>query len=672
MQAVQRPQAQVGQPTRLVTAVARTGVGLAVVFTLGCLVVAVRARHDALGIVLAAILPVLLALPIVGAAAARSSPANPVGWLLLAAGVALPLAVGAYLYATASYGGGADLPGARLAGWLDGWPWVPALPVLPTVGLLLFPDGKLPSPRWRPVLWADCVVLAALTISVLLAPHLLDFPDVPNPTALPGEAGQFAEGLLVLIVFVAPLSTLSAFCLHTRRRHTSDARQAQVLDLVQPAAWLVAASWWGCIVLTSLGGPSINALPLEAGSMLVFAIAAWIAIRRYGLFDARLALSRGLVYGGLSACVIAVYLAVVAGLGRLAADAVSGPVAVVIAALIALPLRDALQRQANQLVYGYRDNPYGAFVRLGQRLADAAASADVLPAVARTVREALRVPYVAVVRGEQTEAVAGTPGHGQREEFALIFANETIGTLIAESREDEPFTAAERELLQGIARQVAAAAHAVSLTTDLLRSRERLVAATEEERRRLRRDLHDGLGPALAGVVLGLQLAKGRLDRDPSSVRERLDVLTAQTQQAVAEVRRLVYGLRPPALDELGLLGALDEQARTLGPITVHGPDTPLALPAAVEVVAYRIAVEAMTNVVRHAHASTCSVRVRLDGALHLEIADDGVGLPEGYRAGVGITSMRERAAELGGSCTIEPGTPHGTLVRVRVPVEGA
>jgi signal transduction histidine kinase len=212
----------------------------------------------------------------------------------------------------------------------------------------------------------------------------------------------------------------------------------------------------------------------------------------------------------------------------------------------------------------------------------------------------------------------------------------------------------------------------VSLTTDLLRSRERLVAATEEERRRLRRDLHDGLGPALAGVVLGLQLAKGRLDHDPDSVRERLDVLTAQTQQAVAEVRRLVYGLRPPALDELGLVGALDEQARTLGPITVHGPDTPLALPAAVEVAAYRIAVEAMTNVVRHAHARDCTVRVRIDGALHLEIADDGVGLPEGYRAGVGITSMRERAAELGGSCTIEPRTPHGTLVRVCVPLEGA
>ncbi len=165
---------------------------------------------------------------------------------------------------------------------------------------------------------------------------------------------------------------------------------------------------------------------------------------------------------------------------------------------------------------------------------------------------------------------------------------------------DRDLSAAEQRLLAGIGRQVAAAGHAVSLTRDLLRSRERLIAATEEERRRLRRDLHDGLGPGLAGIVLGLQRARGRLVTDPAAAAAQLDVLTAQTQQAVAEVRRLVYGLRPPALDELGLLGAIDEQARALGAITVSGPATPLDLPAAVEVAAYRIAMEAMTTATRH------------------------------------------------------------------------
>jgi two-component system NarL family sensor kinase len=655
--------------SRRLMVVTRTGVAMAVLFAVAALAVVVRYRHDAMGIVLAALVPVLLALPIVGAAAVRAMPRNLVGWILLAAGLALPLAIGAYLYSAAAFDGGADLPGARWAGWLDGWPWVPALAVIPTVGLLLFPDGTLPGRRWRPALWLGYAVIAGLSLSMLFSPHLLDYPDQPNPTGLPGVAGAAADGLFGLIALVAPLSTLSALSLWVRRRRTADPARAQVLGLVTPAAWLVAASWWGCAVITSVGGDDIDALPVEALAMLALAVTAWVAIRRYGLFDTRLVVNRGLVYGALSVCMIGVYLAVVAGVGRLASGTVSGPAAVVIAALVAIPLRDVLQRSANRLLYGYRDDPYTALVRLGQRLADAAASAEVLPAVAQTVRDALRLPYVAVVLGDDTVAVAGGPGYGRREEYELTFAGEAIGTLVAESR-DEPFTAAERDLLAGIARQVAAAAHAVSLTTDLLRSRERLVAATEEERRRLRRDLHDGLGPALAGVVLGLQLTRRRLTTDPQAAAEQLDQLTAQTQQAVADVRRLVYGLRPPALDELGLVGALTEQARTLGPITVYGPAGPLALHAAVEVAAYRIALEAMTNVARHARASECTVRVSVDGALHLEIADNGAGLPDGYQAGVGISSMRERATELGGECTIERRTPAGTLVRATLPLE--
>jgi two-component system NarL family sensor kinase len=219
---------------------------------------------------------------------------------------------------------------------------------------------------------------------------------------------------------------------------------------------------------------------------------------------------------------------------------------------------------------------------------------------------------------------------------------------------------------------VAAAGHAVTLTEDLRRSRERLVTAAEEERRRIRRDLHDGLGPTLAGLVLGLGQAR-RVAEDPDAARARLDRLTEQTQAAVAEVRRLVYALRPPALDELGLLGALDEQARGLGGSTVQlmvqGPDEPLLLPAAVEVAAYRIAMEAMTNIIRHASAGSASVRLAVDGALRLEVSDDGAGLPDHFRAGVGIASMRERAAELGGTCTIEPRDPHGTLVRAVLPL---
>jgi len=474
------------------------------------------------------------------------------------------------------------------------------------------------------------------------------------------------------VALIAPLSTAGAWSVHMRRRTTLVERESLALRLIEPAAWLIAASWWLTLAITLMTGDSLNALPAQALAVIVLAATAWVAIRRYRLFDTRLAISRVLIYGSLSVCVIAVYLAVAASVEAVASDVVSAPVAVLAAVLVAIPLRDLLARGANRLVYGYRDDPYGALVRLGQRLEDAAVPEDVLPAVARTVRDVLRIPYVDIeIRGSRT--TLGDPSGAPCEVLSLVFAGETIGVLVAEQREPGvPFTTAERTLLKGVSQQVAAAGHAVSLTQDLLRSRERLVAAMEEERRRLRRDLHDGLGPGLAGVVLGLQRARRHVDIDPANARKQLDELTLQTQQAIAEVRRLVYDLRPPALDELGLVGALTEQARALGPITVLGPDLPMHLPAAVEVAAYRIALEAMTNTARHAAATEATVRVSLDGALNLEISDNGTGLPVAYRAGVGIRSMRERAAELGGHVSIEPGTTTGTLIRATIPLESS
>ncbi|GAA4564383.1 sensor histidine kinase [Planotetraspora kaengkrachanensis] len=657
--------------SRLLVAITRAAVAMAGLLALAAVAVALLYRYEVLDLVLAAIAVGFLSVPIVGGAVARADPSNAVGWILLAAGIAMPLVVGAYLYSQAAYAHGVPLPGARLAGWLDGWPWVFAVALVPTFGLLLFPDGRLPSRRWRPVSWGCAAVIGAQLASTLFAPGLLDYPGQDNPTGLPGPAGAFAQGLGGTIILIAPLATLTALSVHLRRHKAAGTADAAALALVTPAAWLIAASWWSCIAISVASDNSINALPYEAVAMVSLAVTAWIAIRRYGLFDARLVVSTTLVYGTLTASVIALYLGVAAGGERLASDTVSHPVAVAVAVLVALPLRDLLQRAANRLVYGYRDRPYEALVRLGRRLEDAAASDEVLPAVARTVREVLRLPYVAVEIGDETVAAAGRSAGTRPEEFPLVFAGETIGTLIAEPREaGGPFTAEERRLLAGIARQIAAAGHAVSVTADLLRSRERLVAATEEERRRLRRDLHDGLGPGLAGVVLGLQRARRHLATDPAAATSQLDELTDQTQQAVAEVRRLVYGLRPPALDELGLVGALHEHARVLGGITVDGPDRSPALPAAVEVAAYRIALEAMTNSARHARAATCTVRVHIDGALHLEIADDGAGLPREFRAGVGISSMRERATELGGVCTIERLTPTGTLVRATIPLE--
>ena len=212
---------------------------------------------------------------------------------------------------------------------------------------------------------------------------------------------------------------------------------------------------------------------------------------------------------------------------------------------------------------------------------------------------------------------------------------------------------------------------------ELQRARERLVAAREEERRRLRRDLHDGLGPALAGAALKVEAAENLFASDPAAASGLLEDARAEIQDAVADVRRLVHALRPPALDELGLVGAVREQAERLSVgdhphVDVEAPEQLNALPAAVEVAAYGIALEAMTNVARHADACTCLVRISINGGLELEISDDGHGIPNDYRAGVGMASMRERAEELGGTCDIEHGDGRGTRVRARLPLGSA
>jgi signal transduction histidine kinase len=234
-----------------------------------------------------------------------------------------------------------------------------------------------------------------------------------------------------------------------------------------------------------------------------------------------------------------------------------------------------------------------------------------------------------------------------------------------------------------LTRQAGVAIHAVRLTNELQRSRERLVATREEERRRIRRDLHDGLGPALSSAMLKLGAARRLLPFD-SPADDLIVEVRNDMRATVADVRRLVYDLRPPALDQLGLVLAIRDYAEQCGNpnetggegglrVTVEAPEQLPPLPAAVEVAAYNIAREALTNAARHAQARTCHVRLALEDAperseLRLEIADDGVGLPAGHRVGVGLSSMRERAEELGGTCIIESPPEGGTRVLARLP----
>ena len=310
---------------------------------------------------------------------------------------------------------------------------------------------------------------------------------------------------------------------------------------------------------------------------------------------------------------------------------------------------------------------------MGRQLDATLAPEAVLPAVVQTLAHALKLPYVAVELGDGQDghrgaAVAPAVLSDPVEDplvLPLVYQQHPVGRLLLGSRAPgEAFTPAERRLLDDLARQVGVAAHAVRLTTDLQRSRQRLVTAREEERRRLRRDLHDGLRPVLAGVAMQLGAAQALVDRDLATVRKLLGTLQDQLRAAIVDIRRLVYGLRPPVgragpgRSAAGAGGPLhhpaDRRGRRRHPaVRVEAPERLPGLPAAVEVAAYRIATEALTNVARHAHARTCTLRLACNGALELEVRDDGRGLPDQPRAGVG-RRPRERAAELGGTCTVE------------------
>lgn len=301
-----------------------------------------------------------------------------------------------------------------------------------------------------------------------------------------------------------------------------------------------------------------------------------------------------------------------------------------------------------------------------------------LPTVVETIAQALKLPYVAVLLEEdgqfRTAASYGSPT-AEPEVLPLVYQREEIGLLVLSPRSPgEGFSDSKRDLLGDLARQTEVAVHAVRLTADLQRSRERLVA-TREERRRLRRDLHDGLGAQLAGLNVQAGTLRRLIPQNPDGADEMVVELRKELRGAIADIRRLVYDLGPPALDDLGLAEALRRLAERYGSedeqprVAVEVPEDLPTLPAAVEVAVYRIAQEALTNVARHAKARSCVVRLAVDGDASLEIVDHGVGIPAGRNAGVGLSSLRERASELGGSCVVESNPEGGTRVLVRLPL---
>lgn len=627
------------------------------------------------------------AIPLTGAVILWHQAGNQIGRLLVAIGTGVALGAVSVSWAEFVFRSErAGLPGGAVAAWLACWVSVPALGLGPWL-FAMFPSGTIET-RWlRTAASVAGVGLAMATLAQAFIPGPISGTSegtspIMNPFGIdrlePAFAVMTAIGLVAVVAFV--LAAVVDLVIRYRRSRRELRQQMRWMALATP---LLPIS----LVLGVLAGDPVGMWILmvgQIGFLLGVAGGIGVAVLKYRLYDIDLFVRRSLVFAVLSLAIVLSYLGIVALTGSvLAGSADLGPslVAVGVVAIAFDPVRRRLQAGVDRLVYGRRAEPYAVLSALGQRVALAVAPDDILQTIVETIGDELALNPVAIVT-EDNALLAGVRPQsdpdvaGRTESFSVVHQGAVKGSLVVGTRSpQEPLTDPERRLLADLARQAGAAVHAQELATALQRSREETVASREEDRRRIRRELHDGLGPALAAMVLRVDLVADASHENPAVLAD-LAVLKDQLRSATEEVRRVVTGLRPPALDELGLVAALRAQAEALAnpdgrhPLTieVQAPEELPPLPAAVEVAVLRVASEAITNVVRHAQATVCDVRLEVGNQVDLRVADDGIGMSKGTTAGIGLRSMRERAAEMGGTLELSTHLSGGSEIHLSIP----
>ncbi|WP_109471649.1 sensor histidine kinase [Ornithinimicrobium cavernae] len=557
---------------------------------------------------------------------------------------------------------------------------------------LVFPDGRTAWPAKRAPARLMLASVVLLVLGSVLAPYPLDsrMAHLRSPTGLPTSWQLVADALAVSALILA-LATLLVAVIGLRIKW----RAATALEH-QQLAWFALAFAVPALCLPLAATPWAPPWLFAVASAPV-PVAIAVALLQRRLYDIDLVLSRSLTYVLVTGAAVAVYAGTIAAVGILLRrpDADWLPwVGGGVLALAFTPMRQGLQSVANRVTYGHWSAPAEVLSATERRLRDATDLQGLLDAMVTELATLLRLPDLVVTDRSGQVVARGTyarapdrarspgrsgPGPDATEALPLMAYGATVGTM---RWARTPLGAGDRRLLGDIGRQVAEALRAAGLVEDLRRAQERLVLAREEERKRLRRDLHDGLGPTLAALVLDVDRLRDRVGAlAPDQADRELVLLRTGIQRALSEVRHVVEGLRPPALDELGLATAVHHLARRVAvhpaagePGTHVEPHVEIGalpeLPAATEVAAYRIAQEALTNVVRHAGAHHAWLGLTCRGdELVLVVRDDGSGVLEPREGGVGLTAMRERAAELGGTLTIDARPASGTTVTARLPL---
>ena len=534
--------------------------------------------------------------------------------------------------------------------------------------LFLFPDGRF-LPRW---------MFVPVCIFLILSVCPIFFPAWSLTSWIIQHRTQF-DTLITILGLISQLYKYGCVSTPRQRRRVRWA----VLGLLVLATGNLIED----LILTVFGITPLTLFLVRtpfAFALLFFPLAISIALVRDRLWESTPLIRHILVAGLLIACLVVVYVLIVGGLGWLLQEPGYPLIALLVTVVIALLFHAGyrrLDRGVNRLFYGERDDPYVFFSRLGRHIEAAFVPQDVLLRIVETIAQALKLPFVAISiangQGPHIAAAYGT----QDERYPLVRIpllahHEQVGILLCSPRQEEALTERDVRLLQDLALHIGAAVKAVQLSSELQRSRERLILAREEERRRLRRDLHDGLGPTLASLSQRIDAASSLVTRQPEEAVALLQTIKGQMRGTISDIRRLVYALRPPVLDEFGLISAIRDhtipsQQSSGVQISLITPEVLPPLSAATEVASFRIVEEALTNVVRHAQAQQCQICLEQRGTdeLVITITDNGRGLPEAYQVGVGMHSMRERAEELGGTFIVETRPTGGTVVSVSLPI---
>ena len=610
-------------------------------------------------------------------------PSNPIGWLFLASGIGSGLQELAQQYAI--YGvlhRPGSVPAADVAAWTIQWIWIPLTAIAIVFIPLLYPTGRLPSRRWRPIAVAAGALIMIDAGAFALAPGPLEeFRAVVNPFGLPGATGLLEIAEIGLLAYMLALvAAVTSLVIRYRRASRDERLQLKWLVLVGALAGAALVATFAMQVVT-------GSTPRLREYLIVLTIAAvpaaiGIAILRYRLYDIDVVINRTVAYGVLAAFISVVFVAIVVGVGTIVGNRGNAFLSAVAAAVVALafqPARRRAQHLANRLVYGDRATPYEVLSSFTERLADTYSVEDVLPRLARVLAEGIGASAATITLGSGGSAhpVAAFPPSfddltgGQA--FDVRHQGETLGAINVVMPASEPLGPSQEKLVADVATQAGLVLRNASLIEDLKASRQRLVTAQNEERRRIERNIHDGAQQQLVALTVKLKLADALVGKDETRAHALLEELQRETNGALEDLRDLARGIYPPLLADKGLAAALESQARK-SPVPVDVEVDGIGrYPQEAEAAVYFSCLEALQNIAKYAEATVATIRLsQAEGTLTFEVTDDGLGFdPDTAERGTGLQGIADRLAALGGELTVRSASGDGTTVAGRVPVEG-